>query len=170
MRRNGSATTPSLVQTGAGPDPGLPDGHQGPGSNALAHRRRGGQEGRPDPGRLVRDLGRRHLGDRSEVGAATNPPVLRAPNGIVQDSADYWAAGKAYYDPAKITVPTLLVLAEWDRDTPPYMAQTLFPLLINSPGKRLVHAGRRHPHDRHGEEPAQAVRGGAGFLDEAGRS
>ena len=71
-------------------------------------------------------------------GAKATPPVLRAPNGVVQDSNEYWSAGKAYYDPAKITVPTLLVLAEWDNDTPPYMAQTLFPLLVNAPGKRLV--------------------------------
>ena len=71
-------------------------------------------------------------------GAKMTPPVLRAPNGTVQDTADYWAAGKAYYDPSKITVPTLLVQAEWDRDTPPYMAQTLFPLLVNAPGKRYV--------------------------------
>ena len=35
-------------------------------------------------------------------------------------------------------MPTLLVLAEWDNDTPPYMAQTLFPLMVNSPGKRYV--------------------------------
>ena len=67
-----------------------------------------------------------------------NPPVLRAPNGVVQDGLDYFGAGKPYYDPAKITAPTLLVLGEWDRDTPPYMAQTLFPLLTNSPGKRFV--------------------------------
>jgi pimeloyl-ACP methyl ester carboxylesterase len=67
-----------------------------------------------------------------------NPPLLRAPNGTVQDTADYWSAGKAYYDPAKITVPTLLIQAEWDRDTPPYMAQTLFPLLVNAPTKRYV--------------------------------
>ena len=66
------------------------------------------------------------------------PPVLRAPNGVVQDSAEFFGAGKPYYDPSKITVPTLLVHAEWDRDTPPYMAQTLFPLLVNSPGKRYV--------------------------------
>jgi pimeloyl-ACP methyl ester carboxylesterase len=72
------------------------------------------------------------------VGAAMNPPVLRAPNGVVQDGQQYTGAGKAYYDPAKITVPTLLIHAEWDRDTPPYMAQTLFPLLVNSPGKRYV--------------------------------
>src|ERR1041384_520335 len=71
-------------------------------------------------------------------GAKMNPPVLRAPNGVVQDGLDFFGAGKPYYDPSKITVPTLLVLAEWDRDTPPYMAQTLFPLLVNSPGKRFV--------------------------------
>jgi pimeloyl-ACP methyl ester carboxylesterase len=71
-------------------------------------------------------------------GAKMSPPVLRAPNGVVQDGAEFHGAGKGYYDPAKITVPTLLVLGEWDRDTPPYMAQTLFPLMVNSPGKRLV--------------------------------
>ena len=43
------------------------------------------------------------------VGAEMNPPVLRAPNGVVQDGADFFGAGKPYYDPAKITVPTLLV-------------------------------------------------------------
>jgi len=72
------------------------------------------------------------------VGAQQSPPVIRAPNGTVADTADYWLAGKAYYDPAKISVPTLVVIGEWDNDTPPYMAQTLFPLLVNSPGKRLV--------------------------------
>jgi pimeloyl-ACP methyl ester carboxylesterase len=71
-------------------------------------------------------------------GGKMNPPVLRAPNGVVQDGLDFFGAGKPYYDPAKITVPTMLVLGEWDRDTPPYMAQTLFPLLVNSPGKRFV--------------------------------
>ena len=71
-------------------------------------------------------------------GAKANPPYLRAPNGVLLDNQEYWAAGKAYYDPAKITVPTLLVQAEWDRDLPPYMAQTLFPLLVNAPGKQYV--------------------------------
>jgi pimeloyl-ACP methyl ester carboxylesterase len=72
------------------------------------------------------------------VGAAMSPPVLRAPNGVVQDGQQFFGAGKPYYDPAEITVPTLLIHAEWDRDTPPYMAQSLFPLLVNSPGKRYV--------------------------------
>jgi pimeloyl-ACP methyl ester carboxylesterase len=71
-------------------------------------------------------------------GAKQKPPVIRAPNGVLADSADFWSAGKAYYDPAKITAPTLLVQAEWDQDLPPYMAQTLFPLLVNAPGKRYV--------------------------------
>src|SRR5256885_583223 len=71
-------------------------------------------------------------------GAKQNPPVLRAPNGVVQDGLDFWSAGKSTYDPAKITVPVLLIHAEWDRDTPAYMAQTLFPLLVNAPGKRYV--------------------------------
>ena len=43
-------------------------------------------------------------------GAKMNPPVLRAPNGVVQDGAEFFGAGKPYYDPAKITVPTLLVM------------------------------------------------------------
>ncbi len=75
------------------------------------------------------------------VGAAQSPPVLRAPNGVMEDGALYWSAGKPVYDPAKITVPTLLLVGEWDRDTPPYMAQTLFPLLTNAPAKRLVLIG-----------------------------
>ena len=72
------------------------------------------------------------------VGAQQTPPMIRAPNGVVADGVDTWSAGKPYYDPSRITVPTLLVGAEWDADLPPYMAQTLFPLLVNSPGKRYV--------------------------------
>lgn len=71
-------------------------------------------------------------------GSKQNPPVIRAPNGVMQDCAEYWWSGKAYYDPAKITVPVLLVTAAWDSDVPPTMARTLFPLLVNAPGKRLV--------------------------------
>ena len=75
------------------------------------------------------------------VGAAQNPPVLRAPNGVIQDLRSYWMSGKATYDPGKITAPTLLVQGEWDHDTPPYMAQTLFPLIANAPWKRYVELG-----------------------------
>jgi pimeloyl-ACP methyl ester carboxylesterase len=70
-------------------------------------------------------------------GQRQSPAVLRAPNGSTADGREYWSAGRPFYDPAKITAPTLLVLGEWDADTPPYMAQALFPLLVNSPGKKL---------------------------------
>ena len=70
--------------------------------------------------------------------AKTQPSVLRAPNGTLADIAEFWASGKPYYDPSKISAPTLIVGAEWDHDNPPYMRQALFPLLVNSHGKRYV--------------------------------
>jgi pimeloyl-ACP methyl ester carboxylesterase len=75
------------------------------------------------------------------VGTANSPPVLRAPNGVLYDLFNYWSLGKVMYDPVKFTVPTILVVAEWDQDTKPYMAQTLFPLLTNAPQKRLIVVG-----------------------------
>lgn len=75
------------------------------------------------------------------AGAGQSPPVLRAPNGVMQDLRTFWTNGKATYDPAKITAPTLLVHGEWDHDTPPYMAQTLFPLLTHAPWKRYAEIG-----------------------------
>jgi pimeloyl-ACP methyl ester carboxylesterase len=102
--------------------------------------------------------------------AKANPPVIRAPNGVVADSLAFFGAGKPYYDPAKITVPTLLVDAEWDHDAPPYMAQTLFPLLVNSPDKRSVELGEgTHTimMERNRLRLFEAVQA---FLDESGRS
>jgi pimeloyl-ACP methyl ester carboxylesterase len=75
------------------------------------------------------------------VGAAQNPPVVRAPNGVIEDDRKYWSARKAYYDPSHITVPTLLILAEWDADTPFYMAQAVFAKLTDVPRRRLVLIG-----------------------------
>ncbi len=74
-------------------------------------------------------------------GMRRNPPVLRVPNGALADDREYWAAGRPWYDPARITAPALLVLGEWDQETPPAMATALFPLLTASPGKRLVLLG-----------------------------
>lgn len=74
-------------------------------------------------------------------GAKEAVPVVRAPNGILADSRAYWASGKSVYDAGKITVPVLLVVGEWDADTPAYMAQTLFGKLTNAPYKRLVMVG-----------------------------
>jgi len=63
--------------------------------------------------------------------------AIRAPNGVVLDGQEYGEAKKDRYDPSLIEVPVLVTVGELDRDTPPYMAQTLFPLLTNAPWKRL---------------------------------
>ena len=101
-------------------------------------------------------------------GAKMNPPVLRAPNGVVQDGLDFWAAGKSTYEPANIKVPTMLVLGEWDRDTPPYMAQTLFPLLVNAPGKRFVMLAEGTHTIMMEKNRMELFKAVQAFLDEAG--
>ncbi|MBR0679734.1 alpha/beta hydrolase [Roseomonas eburnea] len=74
-------------------------------------------------------------------GLRRNPQVLRVPNGGLHDLRENEQAGRASWDPAKLRAPTLLVVAEWDRETPPAMAAAIFPLLVNSSGKRLVVLG-----------------------------
>jgi pimeloyl-ACP methyl ester carboxylesterase len=75
------------------------------------------------------------------IGAKQSPPAVRAPNGVLKDIVDYWGVGKATWEPEKIRVPTLLILAEWDQDTPLYMAQEVFAKLVNAPYKRHVVIG-----------------------------
>jgi len=72
------------------------------------------------------------------VGASRNPPVVRAPNGVLKDLGEYWAVGKSTYDPAKIQAATLLIVGEWDAITPPAMAQELFKRLTAAGERRLV--------------------------------
>lgn len=76
-----------------------------------------------------------------EEGARRNPPVLRAPSGIVFDNLEYWGAGKALYDPGLIRVPTLMARGEWDVDLPAYLTQGYFAKLTNVPYKRYVEIG-----------------------------
>ena len=62
------------------------------------------------------------------------------------------------------------MLGEWGRGTPPSMAQTLFPLLTNSPGKRFVMlAEGTHTiiMEKNRMKLFEAVQA---FLDEAGGS
>jgi len=100
------------------------------------------------------------------VGAKQNPPVVRAPNGTVQDTQEFWTSGKTMYDPAKITVPTLIAIGEWDRDTPPTMAQALFPLMVNSPCKRLVMLAEGTHHMMLEKNRLMLFRAVQAFLDE----
>ena len=73
--------------------------------------------------------------------AKLDPPLLRAPNGVIQDVRTYWLAGKPQYDPGNIKVPTLIIHAEWDADLPSYQAQAYFAKLTNAPYKRFVELG-----------------------------
>jgi len=77
---------------------------------------------------------------------ATDPKAttgnLRAPNGVIDDVMNNWQAGKPMYDPGKITVPTLLIHAEWDVDLPAYQAQGIFSELKNTLYKRYVELGQ----------------------------
>ena len=75
------------------------------------------------------------------VGAKQTPPILRAPNGVVQDGIEYWSVGKPLYDPADIRVPTFLIHAEWDADLPSYMLHAYFARLTHAPYKRFVEIG-----------------------------
>ncbi len=75
------------------------------------------------------------------VGAKQNPPVLRVPNGVVADGLRYWGKGVIPWKAEDIRVPVLLIKAEWDQDTPAYMAQNLFPELTGAPYKRYVELG-----------------------------
>jgi pimeloyl-ACP methyl ester carboxylesterase len=71
-------------------------------------------------------------------GARQTPPVVRSPNGVLQDFSELWAAGKPTYDPARIRAATLLIVGEWDLITPPIMAQMLYGKLTGAAERRLV--------------------------------
>jgi pimeloyl-ACP methyl ester carboxylesterase len=74
------------------------------------------------------------------VGAKQTPPVVRTPTGTVQDTQEYWFAGKSLWEPSEIKAPTLIVLGEWDATNVP-TAQTIFGNLSHAPYKRLVQIG-----------------------------
>ncbi len=99
------------------------------------------------------------------VGARENPPVLRAPNGVVLDVMRYWREGKPTYDPAKITAPVLLVQGEWDHDTPPYMAQALFGRLTHAAWKQYTVLGEGTHHIVMEKNRMQLFRVVQDFLD-----
>jgi len=75
------------------------------------------------------------------VGGKMNPPMLRAANGVIAEFDNFWLAGKPFYDPGKITVPTLIIHAEWDADLPSAMAEAYFAKLTATPYKRFVELG-----------------------------
>jgi alpha-beta hydrolase superfamily lysophospholipase len=101
------------------------------------------------------------------VGAALNPPGVRAPNGLLVDALKYWEADTRYYDPSAIHAPTLLVVGDWDVDTPAYMAQALLTRL-GSREKRLVIVGEGTHHLMLERNRGQMFREVQRFLDHEG--
>jgi pimeloyl-ACP methyl ester carboxylesterase len=75
------------------------------------------------------------------VGSKQDPPVMRSPAGGFLDQRNYWQAGKPFYNPNRIGVPALVVVAEWDGLNPPEGAQEVFRRLPSGPDKRLVMIG-----------------------------
>jgi fermentation-respiration switch protein FrsA (DUF1100 family) len=67
--------------------------------------------------------------------------MIRAPNGVFKDIADCCGMGTATREAEKIRVPTLLILAEGNQNTPLYMAEEVFSKLVNTPYKRAVVIG-----------------------------
>lgn len=71
-------------------------------------------------------------------GAGQTPPVIRAPNGVIKDIGEFIKTGGPLYDAAEIRVPVLVLVGEWDQDTPPYMTDALFAKIVNAPTKEQV--------------------------------
>ena len=70
-------------------------------------------------------------------GARQVPSVLRVPNGALAELQ----SGRPPFDAARVTVPALVTLGEWDREAPPAQAMALFQAMTASPAKRLVLLG-----------------------------
>jgi pimeloyl-ACP methyl ester carboxylesterase len=74
------------------------------------------------------------------AGAKQRPPVVRTPTGTVQDTQEYWFAGKPLWEPSEIKAPTLVILGEWD-GVNQVSWQAVFGRLSNTAYKRLVQIG-----------------------------
>jgi len=102
------------------------------------------------------------------VGASLSPPAVRAPNGLLVDALQYWEADTRYYDPAAISAPVLMVVGDWDVDTPAYMAQAILTRL-GSREKRLVIIGEGTHHLMLERNRLQMFREVQMFLNREGR-
>lgn len=67
--------------------------------------------------------------------------TVRAPNGVVLDTMRYWASGKPRWNPARVTVPTLVIQGEYDAEAPPAMGMQVFNALSPNIFKRYVMVG-----------------------------
>src|SRR3546814_18037756 len=61
----------------------------------------------------------------SLVACGLGAKVIKATNGTIKDIGRYWMAGKPFYDPGNITIPTLVIVGSDDQDTPPAQGQAI---------------------------------------------
>ena len=66
---------------------------------------------------------------------------IKASNGPVQDTRDYWTKDSPLYDPEDIRVPLLLLHGEWDADIPVPLAQSWFLRATRTPEKTWIEIG-----------------------------
>jgi pimeloyl-ACP methyl ester carboxylesterase len=143
----------------------LSAGLQGSRQDALAEGRRRGQTGGSDSTRRVRRLGRRDLGHRSRGRQAKSADAA----GAERRHAGQQELLERRQGPVrsrKITVPTLLLHAEWDADLPSYLAQGYFAQLKNTPHKRLIELSAGTHTVMMEKNRMQFFRELMGFLDE----
>ncbi|MDF2367921.1 alpha/beta hydrolase [Sneathiella sp.] len=95
-----------------------------------------------------------------------DPPMLRAPTGVVDDKVCRWSQGIFQYDPANITVPTLVIVGEKDIETTPEGALTIFHKLANAPHRRYIIVGKTTHSALLERRREQLFRATQSFLEE----
>lgn len=69
------------------------------------------------------------------------PVLLKAPTGVMKDYSHCAITGEQWYDPGLITVPTQIVVGEYDQETTPEQGRAVFSLLTNVTDKRMTVIG-----------------------------
>ena len=103
------------------------------------------------------------------VGAQMNPPVIRAPNGVVQDGAEFSAPA------SPITIlPRSRCRQYWSAPNGTRHAALHGADAVSAAGelagKTLRRAGRGNPHHHHGAQRLKLFEAVQAFLDKAKRS
>ena len=75
--------------------------------------------------------------------ATRNPPSLRAPNSVFEDSF-YQATGRPLWNAANIYAPTLVIAGAYDTWSFPEDREGLMRDLVHAPAKKSVFDSRRH--------------------------
>ncbi len=78
-----------------------------------------------EPRRIVQERG----WDRAFLSALVERGEIRVPNGTIRDIAEFWNAGRPFYDPSRIGVPVRLIVGDADVDTPPVQSQEILSRL-----------------------------------------